>query len=503
MTSTSPLALRIAPLMFGGDGSYHDLPDNLVRMLSKSVAAHHDLEALAEVGGPRMTYAQLWTAARRVAGGLRSGGVRRGDRVAIRLGNSADWVIAFFGTLLSGAIPVPVNNRLTDPEVDYIVADSGAVHVVTPGQPLPDGDPFVVDDQEPDDTAAILYTSGTTGRPKGVVLRHRDLLSTVRSMHRISRHHHAPEHPRDLVAVPLFHVTALTGQLLPTLASGGTLVIMAAFEVITFLDTVEAERITGLVGVPTVFALVTGHPHLHEVDVSSVQVVGYGGSAATPEIIAGIRQAFPGARQTSAYGMTETSGPVMFLPTELSAARPDSVGFPAPVWQARIDRPGPDGVGELLLRGDGLMHRYWNNPQATADTLRDGWLHTGDLARTDADGLFVIAGRKTDMVIRGGENVYCLEVEEAIGAAPGVRESAVVGVPDPIMGEKVAALVRPLPGTDLDLPTLIAFLRTRLADFKIPQFFAVTDEPLPRNAGGKLLKQEIKASTTWGSERKI
>ena len=509
LTLASSLARRTAPAMFGDDGlsraddgsvGYRDLPGNVVRMLLDTVSTHGGRQALAEIGGPRMTYGELWTVAQRVAGGLRAGGIRRGDRVVIRLGNSADWVLAFFGTLLSGAIVVPVNVRLTDSEVDFIIADSGAEYVFRAGEALPDGDPLLTGDQEPSDTAAILYTSGTTGVPKGVVLSHRNLLSTTRSMQRILAHHGVPPTLRDLVAVPLFHVTALTGQLLPTLASGGTLVIMRAFDVIEYLETIEAERIDALVGVPTVFALVAAHPHRRDVDVSSVQSIGYGGAAATPEIIAGIREAFPGARQTYAYGMTETSGPVLLLPNELSDRRPDSVGFAAAVWEARIDRPGPDGIGELLVRGEGLMHSYWRNPEATAVALAGGWLHTGDLARTDEDGMFVIAGRKTDMVIRGGENVYCLEVEEAIGAAPGVQEAAVLGVPDSVMGEKVAALIRPRPGSELDTTALLEFLGTRLADFKIPQFIAVTGQPLPRNAGGKLLKQQIGAETEWGPE---
>jgi len=511
MTSplTASLAQRTAPGIFGGDGliqafdgaaGYRDMPDNVVRMLWAAAVVHGDREALAEVGGDRFTYGEMWSAARRVAGGLRGGGVRRGDRVAIRLGNSADWALAFVGTLLAGAIAVPVNVRLTDAEVDYIVGDSGAAYVFRAGAALPGGEPVQIDDQESGDTAAILYTSGTTGSPKGVVLTHRNLVSATTTMRRILAHHRLPEHARDLVAVPLFHVTALTGQFLPTLASGGALVVLPAFDVITFLDTVEAERIDSLVGVPTIFALAAAHPHIGEVDVSSVKWVGFGGAAATREVIAAITAAFPGARLTSAYGMTETSGPMLVLPTELITTRPESVGFPPPVWQARIDRAGVDGIGELLVRGEGLMRRYWNNPDATAAALEDGWLHTGDLARSGTDGTFVVVGRITDMIIRGGENVYCLEVEQAIGAEPGVQEVAVVGVPDPVMGEKVAALILPRPGAELDVPVLLDRVKTRLADFKVPQYVAIAHGPLPRNANGKLLKKQIKADTEWGRE---
>ena len=483
----------------GADGirRYTDLPQNLPQMLRASVDAHPDGEALVELGGERVTYAQLWERACRVAGGLRAVGVQPGDRVANRLPNGNDWVVVFWGTLLAGAVVVPVNTRFAEAEVRYVVEDSGAAYVVEPGAALPDGDPVETSDQGHRDLAGIFYTSGTTGFPKGAMTTHENFLSNVETCLRCLGL------PRDerlstLISVPLFHVTGCNSQLLVVTAVAGTAVVMPAFEVGAFLRAIEEERISVLTTVPAIYWLALQQPGFADVDTSSVRAVSYGGAPIAPDLVHRIQAAFPTARVGNGFGLTETSSVSTYLPDEYAAAHADSVGFPAPVVDLEIDEPDPaTGVGELLIRGPHVVAGYWRKPEQTAETFVDGWLRSGDLARIDDDGLVYVVDRKKDMINRGGENVYCVEVENALAAHPAVGEVAVVGVPDPMMGEKVGAVVVLLPGRELAPDDLLAFARDRLADFKVPQFLAVRTEPLPRNPGGKVLKPPLREQTDW------
>ncbi|RBY78917.1 long-chain fatty acid--CoA ligase [Geodermatophilus sp. TF02-6] len=482
----------------GPDGvrRYTGLAQNLLHLLRSAVDAHPDAEALVELGGERVTYRQLWDRGARVAGGLRAAGVHPGDRVANRLPNGNDWVHAFWGTLLAGAVVVPVNTRFAEPEVRYVVEDSGAAYVVEPGAPLPDGDPVEVTDQGHTDLAAIFYTSGTTGFPKGAMTTHENFLSNVETCLRCLTL------PRDeqlstLISVPLFHVTGCNSQLLVVTALAGTSVVMPVFEVQAFLQAIEEERIDVLTTVPAIYWLALQQPNFADVDTSSVRALSYGGAPIAPDLVHRIQQAFPSARVGNGFGLTETSSVSTYLPHEYAAEHADSVGFPAPVVDVDLADADPHtGVGELLIRGPNVVAGYWNKPEQTRQTFVDGWLHSGDLARID-DGLVHIVDRKKDMINRGGENVYCVEVENALAAHPAVGEVAVLGVPDPMMGEKVGAVVVPQPGQQLDAGELLAFARERLADFKVPQYVAVRGEPLPRNPGGKVLKPPLREQTDW------
>ncbi len=485
----------------GPDGikRYDRRPASLVHMLRDTVKRHPGREALAETGGgPRLTYRELWDRSARVAGGLRADGVRRGDRVALRLGNGVDWALAFFGATLAGAVVVPVNTRLTEAEVNYVVSDSGAAYVVAPGEPLPDGDPLAVDDPAPDDPAAIFYTSGTTGFPKGALTTHANFLSNCESCRRVLGHSDADEPPRTLISVPLFHVTGCNSQLLFAAYLAGTSVIMPQFDVGTFLQAIEAERIDVLTTVPAIYWLAISQPRFAQTDVSAVRALSYGGAPIAPELVGRIMKAFPAARVGNGFGLTETSSVTTYLPHEFAAAHADSVGFPVPVCDLRIDTPGADDVGELLVRGPNVVAGYWNKPDATAATFAEGWLHTGDLARIDAEGLVYIVDRAKDMINRGGENVYCVEVENALAGAPGVYEAAVASVPDEVMGEKVGAVLVPVPGAAIDVQAVLAYLRERIADFKVPEYVVVRADLLPRNPGGKLLKRRLRDETHWG-----
>jgi long-chain acyl-CoA synthetase len=483
----------------GPDGvrRYTGLPQNLLHLLRAAVDAHPDSEALVELGGERVTYRQLWDRAARVAGGLRAAGVAPGDRVANRLSNGNDWVYTFWGTLLAGAVVVPVNTRFAAPEVRYVIEDSGAAYVVEPDSELPDGAPLAVTDQAHTDLAGIFYTSGTTGFPKGAMTTHENFLSNIETCLRclgLSRH----EQLSTLISVPLFHVTGCNSQLLVVTAVGGTSVIMPAFEVTAFLRAIADERIAVLTTVPAIYWLALQQPGFADIDTSSVRALSYGGAPIAPDLVHRLQAAFPTARVGNGFGLTETSSVSTYLPDEYAAEHADSVGFAAPVVDLDVAEPDPaTGVGELLIRGPNVVAGYWRKPEQTAETFVDGWLHSGDLARIDAEGLVFVVDRKKDMINRGGENVYCVEVENALAAHPAVGEVAVVGVPDSMMGEKVGAVVVPLPGRALDPQELVTFAAERLADFKVPQFLAVRSDPLPRNPGGKVLKPPLREQTHW------
>jgi len=483
----------------GADGvrRYTGLPQNLLQMLRAAVDAHPDAEALVELGGERVTYRQLWGRATRVAGGLRAAGVQPGDRVANRLPNGNDWVFAFWGALLAGAVVVPVNTRFAEREVRYVLEDSGAVYVVEPGAALPDGDPVEVTDQAHTDLAGIFYTSGTTGFPKGAMTTHENFLSNVETCLRCIGLPRSPEYS-TLISVPLFHVTGCNSQLLVLTALGGTSVIMPVFEVQAFLRAIADERISVLTTVPAIYWLALQQPSFAEIDTSSVIALSYGGAPIAPDLVHRIQQAFPTARVGNGFGLTETSSVSTYLPHEYAAEHADSVGFAAPVVDLDLDDADPGtGVGELLIRGPNIVAGYWNKPEQTAQTFTDGWLHSGDLARIDGEGLVYIVDRKKDMINRGGENVYCVEVENALAAHPAVGEVAVVGVADTMMGEKVGAVVVPLPGHQVDPQELLVFAKERLADFKVPQYLSIRSEPLPRNPGGKVLKPPLREQTDW------
>jgi long-chain acyl-CoA synthetase len=484
-----------------GLASYTDRPASLVEMLSASVERDASAIALVEVGGASVSYGELWERAARVAGGLRAEGVGRGDRVAIRLANGIDWVLAFFAVQMLGAVAVPVNTRFTEDEVAYVVEDSGAAYVFGAGAPLPVGEPVGPEELSPEDLAAIFYTSGTTGFPKGAMTSHGNFTTNSENAFRcLSTERSEGPHISTLVSVPLFHVTGCNSQLIPMLEHGGRVEILSGpLDFAGFFEAVGSHGVNQLVSVPAIYHAVIRNPAFSELDVSGVRWVSYGGAPIAESLVERIKDAFPNARVGNGFGLTETSSLTSFLPHEEAADHADSVGFAMPVVDLAIDEPDSEtGVGELLVRGPNVVQGYWNKPQATAETFVDGWLHTGDVARLDSDGLLYIVDRLKDMINRGGENVYSIEVENVLAGAPGVGEAAVVAVPDEMMGEKVGAVIVPAAGGELDVGVVIEHCRTRLADFKVPQYIAVQGDPLPRNPGGKLLKTRLRDQTDWG-----
>jgi long-chain acyl-CoA synthetase len=486
----------------GDDGvlRYTGLPPSLIHMLRDAVRLTPDRECVVVLDGERVTYQELWDRSSRVAGGLAQAGVQPGDRVANRHGNSLEWCLGFWGTLMAGAVVVPVNVRFAPNEVEYVINDSGASYVLEADHDLPDGDPLVHDDIEPADLAAIFYTSGTTGFPKGAMTTHEHFLSNCETCRRVMDLP-TDTHLRNLVSVPLFHVTGCNSQLIVTTQLNGTTVIMPEFEVQKFLRATVDEQINILTTVPAIYWLAMNQPNFAEFDVSNVRWVTYGGAPTAPDVIAKLRASFPNARLGNGFGLTETSSVSTFLPDQYAEIRPETVGFAAPPVELDVADADPDtNVGELLIRGQNVVAGYWNKPEQTAETFVGGWLHTGDLARIDDDGFVQIVDRMKDMVNRGGENVYCVEVENALVQHPDVFEVAVFGVPDEMMGEKVGAVVVPRPGTQPDPHELRQFAKERIADFKAPQYIFIRDEPLPRNPGGKVLKPALRESTEWGEQ---
>jgi long-chain acyl-CoA synthetase len=387
------------------------------------------------------------------------------------------------------------------------------------GDPAPPKDITLPDlDIGPEDDATIFYTSGTTGKPKGAVGTHRNMATNLMSLfflnaraglRRQSGLGIGGEADRNayLLSVPLFHATGCHSILVANTAAGNKLVMMHHWNPERALELIERERITTFGGVPTMAMQVIDSPDFATRDTSSVRSVAYGGAPAPPDLVRRIKQHFPVGAPSNGYGLTETSSVTTMNVGEDYVRKPDSVGPPVPVCDLAVvpdgfegDEPtpdlpaGPDAVGELWIKGPNVVRGYWNKPEATAASFSRGWLHSGDIARIDEEGFVYIVDRAKDMVIRGGENVYSVEVEAALFEHPSVADCAVIGVPHPVLGEEVGAAVVLRPGTTVTAEELGRFARERLASFMVPTHFWFLSEPLPRNPQGKVLKRELRTS---------
>jgi acyl-CoA synthetase (AMP-forming)/AMP-acid ligase II len=486
----------------GADGipRYQDIPDSLVALLESQVGARPDAEAVVELGGDRLTYQQLWDRAARVAGGLRAAGVERGDRVAVRYPAGVNWVLAFWGTLMAGGIAVAVNTRSSAPEVEFVLKDAGVTVDLAPQAALPDGEAYVEAGLGHADVAAMFYTSGTTGHPKGVPTTHEAFLTNTQNMARcLGIPADIGPELRTLISVPLFHVTGCNSQLLVATQAGGASVIMPVLDQPALIASLATERITFMVTVPAVYALLLRRPDFAGTDVSGVRWVGYGGAPIAASLVRSLQEAFPSGRVFNGYGMTETASLITVLPHDEAVEHADSVGYAVPSVDLAIVPSGADpALGELVARGATVTSGYWERPEATAETIIDGWLHTGDVVRVDPAGRVHIVDRTKDIIIRGGENISSIEVETALVGAPGVLEAAVLAVPDDVMGEKVGAVVYGGQET-VDVDKVLAHCQEQLADFKVPQYICVASVPLPRNAGGKVVKARLRESVEWGA----
>jgi acyl-CoA synthetase (AMP-forming)/AMP-acid ligase II len=489
----------------GADGipRYQELPATLLDMLAEQVDHRPDSEVVVELDAGRLTYRQLWDRAARVAGGLRAGGVKRGDRIAVRYPAGIDWVLAFWGTVMAGGVAVGVNTRSAQPEVEFVLSDSGAQLDLAPGAPLPDGQPYVTEQLGRADTAALFYTSGTTGHPKGVPTTHEAFLTNTENAIRcLNQPRDLGAGMRTLISVPLFHVTGCNTQLLVAARLGGASVIMPALNLDALITALSAERISVMVTVPAIYSLLLRHSNFAALDVSGVRWVGYGGAPIAPSLVRSVKDSFGHATVFNGYGMTETASLMTVLPDRDAIEHADSVGYAVPSVDLGVIPFGDDpGVGELVARGANVTAGYWNRPQASEATFRDGWLHTGDVVRVDDAGRVHIIDRLKDIINRGGENVSSVEVEAALLAAPNVADACVLGVSDEVMGEKVGAVLFG-GGDEIDVPAVLDHCREQLADFKVPQYVTVLDSALPRNAGGKLLKAKLREQVQWGAPRR-
>ncbi|MEO7555349.1 MAG: class I adenylate-forming enzyme family protein [Acidimicrobiales bacterium] len=481
-------------------------------------------------------------------------GVCKGDRVAIAMRNFPEWMVAFWGAAAVGAIVVPLNAWWTGPELEYGVTDSGAkilvadeeraerlrpyadlgldvVIVCRNERPLRDpkehawdevlgdvsgvtGPPDV--ELVGDDDATIFYTSGTTGFPKGALGTHRNICQNVMSLaygFLFSSQRKSGSGAIDaaamaeqasdmatMLSVPLFHVTGCHAMMLSAVAFGTKLVMMYKWDPERALELIARERITTIGGVPAMVWQLLEAPGFATADISSVKAIAYGGAPAPAELVRRIEQLFPGRIPTNSWGMTETSATCSTNSGVDYLERPDSCGPVLPICDAKVvdaagnDLPaGPDVTGELWVRGPNVVKGYWHKPEATAETFTaDGWLKTGDIARIDDEGFIYITDRAKDMIIRGGENVYCAEIEGVLFEHPAVTDCAVFGTPHDVLGEEVAAVVRLKPGATAVAAELQAHCAQRLAKFKVPvKIWFWTDE-LPRNPAGKILKRTLR-----------
>jgi len=375
---------------------------------------------------------------------------------------------------------------------------------------------------EPDDDATIFYTSGTTGRPKGAVGTHRNsasnlmnlfFVATVGSLRRSgpAADDSGATQNANLLSVPLFHATGCHAVLVSNTAAGGKLVMMHHFDPERALELIERERITIFGGVPAMVMQVIDSPAFATRDTSSVRSISYGGAPCPPDLVRRIKQLFPSGAPGNGYGLTETSAMTTMNAGDDYVRKPDSVGPPAPVCDVAVVPEGHDGeeppsdqvadpgrTGELWIKGPNVVRGYWNRPEETASTFTRGWLRTGDVARIDEEGFVHIVDRAKDMIIRGGENVYCVEVEAALFEHPAVADCAAIGVPHPVLGEEVGAVVVLRPGTDVGADELARFVRERLAAFNVPSRFWFRAQPLPRNPAGKVLKRELRTELLGG-----
>ncbi|MFJ1709135.1 long-chain fatty acid--CoA ligase [Kitasatospora sp. NPDC088346] len=490
---------------------------NIATLLTASASAHGNRIAVRD-GDDALSYTRLDDLSARTAALLRADGVRPGDRVALCMPNALHFPVAYYGILRAGAIVVPMNPLLKAREMAFALRDSGARTIlVSPvsaaeaakaasiaGTDLLVVEPGPFDDRldrtEPlhsvvtageTDLAVILYTSGTTGTPKGAELTHRNLLSNTstvaRSLFRLT--------PDDVIfgGLPLFHAFGQTCGLNTAVAAGATLTLLGRFDPAAVLEIIRRDAVTVLLGVPTMYSalLHTGLPD--GFDPTRLRLAVSGGASLPVEVLHGFEQRF-GVDVLEGYGLSETSPVAAFNPPD-RPRKPGSIGLPVRGVELRLVRADgtpahPGEVGEIAIRGENVMAGYHNQSYATAEAIRDGWFHTGDLARVDEDGYYFIVDRTKDVIIRGGYNVYPREVEEILYGHPAVAEAAVVGVADAMLGEEVAAVVVLKPGTRATVEEIQDHVRAQVAAYKYPRVVTFADA-LPKGPTGKILKREI------------
>lgn len=506
---------------------YPGRPSHLAEMLASALAQRP--EALAVVcGDMRLTWRELHHAATKCAGGLAQRGVACGDRIAMHLGNAPEFIIVALACAWLGAVLVPISARARGMELEYVLSDSGAVALVcapdvAQWQPSADQLPalrmrfvtgaVITDGFEPfasvmqakpqiqphsaqeEDLAVLLYTSGTTGRPKGAMLTHLNIIHSV--MHYVDRMG-LSERDISLVAVPMSHVTGLVAQLYTMLYCQGTTVVMAQFKAADFVRLASAERITHAIMVPAMYNLCLLLPDLQNHDLGAWRIGAFGGASMPTATIDGLAQRLPGLVLMNAYGATETCSPATIMPQGQTDSHRDSVGLTVPCGEICImDEAGNEmprgGVGEIWIAGPMVVPGYWRNEAATASEFKAGFWRSGDIGSMDTQGYVRVLDRKKDVINRGGYKVYCAQVENVLSEHPGVLEVALVGVPCAVLGERVHAFVS-VGGISehTNAHALQAYCSQRMADYAVPETWTIDTEPLPRNLNGKIIKRELR-----------
>ena len=489
---------------------------NLAENLARTAASTPDQVAI-RLDDLELTYAGLDAASALAAGWLREHGVGPGDRVGIMLPNIPQFPILYYGALRAGAAVVPMNPLFKEREVEYYLSDSGAkvlfgwegiadqaqpgaeaagaaFEVVDAGfsqklatyNPAPD-----VVERAPDDTAVLLYTSGTTGKPKGAELTHSNLGSNVATCVALF-----DGGPGDVIfgGLPLFHSFGQTCGLNSAVACGATLTMIPRFEPHKALEVLQRDKVTIMQGVPTMYVALLQDPAHKDYDVSTLRLAVSGGASLPVEVLRGFEKEF-GVILLEGYGLSETS-PVASFNHADRERKAGSIGTPVRDVEMRlIDadwNDTPDGeIGEIAIKGPNVMKGYWNRPDATTEAIKDSWFRTGDLAKRDEDGYYFIVDRAKDMIIRGGYNVYPREVEEVLYEHPAVAEAAVVGVPDAEYGEEIGAAITLKAGASATAEEIQEFVKERIAAYKYPRIVWFLDEGLPKGPTGKILKREI------------
>ena len=507
--------------------------DRVVRCFAERPRNAYDLLAGAAVRAPRgeaivtgperLDYRTYEEIVARCAAGLAAAGVEKGDRVGMLLGNGTAFPVVMFAALRLGAIAVPMSVREQADGLGYMLTQCAAkvlVHdadladrlphpdltpalqrriAVTPGAPVTDL-PLLAQDQAPrvevdeEDTAIILYTSGTTGRPKGAMLSH---LGIVHSAIHFEACMALTASDRAVVAVPMSHVTGVIALIAAMTRASATLIVMPAFRAGEFLALAAAERMTHALMVPAMYNLCLIDPGFDPKQFPAWRVGGYGGAPMAPATIARFAEVLPGLQLMNAYGSTETTSPVTMMPPTETAARSDSVGCALPCADILVmddeGREVPRGAeGELWLGGPMVVKGYWNNREATRDNFVAGYWRSGDIGSMDADGFVRVFDRKKDMINRGGYKIFSVEVENVLMSFPGVVEAAVIARPCPVLGERVHAFVFADSGGASE-PAMKQHCARLLADYKVPETITLSPQPLPRNANGKLLKRSLRA----------
>ncbi|MGX4772340.1 class I adenylate-forming enzyme family protein [Bradyrhizobium guangdongense] len=502
--------------------AFTERPESLWAMIAQAAARNGDGEALV-CGDTRLSWRQAVEQAARIASGFRKLGLQRGDRVAILLGNRIEFPLLLFAAAHEGLITVLLSTRQQKPEIAYVLADCGArilIHEATLIERLPDAQDVpdllhrIAIDNDPalsrfaalagntpaaapvevreEDTAMILYTSGTTGKPKGAMLAHCNIVHS--SMVFVSCLQLTAA-DRSIAAVPLGHVTGVVANITTMIGCGGALIIMPEFKAADYLKLAARERVTYTVMVPAMYNLCLLQPDFDSYDLSSWRIGGFGGAPMPVATIEKLKATIPGLKLMNCYGATETTSPSTIMPGELTATHIDSVGLACP--GAQIIAMGTDGrelprgeIGELWIQSASVIKGYWNNPKATAESFTAGFWHSGDLGSVDAEGFVRVFDRQKDMINRGGLKIYSAEVESVLAGHPAVVESAIIAKPCPVLGERVHAVV--VTRTQIGSDDLRAWCAERLSDYKVPETMTVTAEPLPRNANGKVVKRQLR-----------